>query len=109
MEEDRIAMKNQLIGAVLSSSGAIQAQLSETIGVIGHEDFPQKWPSLLPDLIERMAQMGANLAMVRGVLYTAHSLFKRYRHECRSNELFSEIKLVIGQFGAPLLHLTRVS
>jgi exportin-2 (importin alpha re-exporter) len=38
-----------------------------------------------------------------GVLQTAHSIFKRWRHEFRSDELFSEMKYVIGEFAAPFL------
>jgi exportin-2 (importin alpha re-exporter) len=38
-----------------------------------------------------------------GVLQTAHSIFKRWRHEFRSDELFSEMKYVIGEFAASFL------
>ncbi len=62
---------------MLKSEGPIQHQLSEAIGLIGREDFPAKWPGLLPDIIERMTQLGADMGNVQGLLYTAHSLFKR--------------------------------
>ena len=119
---------------MLTSTGASQHMLSEAIGLIGREDFPARWPNLLPDIIERIAQLGTHLDRVQGLLYTAQSLFKRlvflltthevcfvlsllhagylifsYRHEMRSDELFLEMKLVIGQFGQPLTTLTMVS
>jgi exportin-2 (importin alpha re-exporter) len=40
-----------------------------------------------------------------GVLQTAHSLFKRFRYEFKSNELWSELKFVLDQFASPLLDL----
>ncbi|KAH9278018.1 Exportin-2 [Echinococcus granulosus] len=105
-DADREQLKAQLINAMLTSTGASQHMLSEAIGLIGREDFPARWPSLLPDIIQRITQLGTELDSVQGLLYTAHSLFKRYRHEMRSNELFLEMKLVIGQFAGPLTTLT---
>ncbi|CAH8529122.1 unnamed protein product [Schistosoma turkestanicum] len=104
---DRDGLRNQLIGAMLSVSGNIQSQLSEAISTIWREDFPEKWPNLIPELVQRMAQLGADLNMVHGVLYTAHTLFKRYRHECAGPDLYREMKHVIGQFGAPLTELAK--
>ncbi len=62
---------------MLTSTGANQHLLSEAIGLIGREDFPSRWPDLLPDIIQRMAQLGTDMGNVQGLLYTAHSLFKR--------------------------------
>ncbi len=42
---------------------------------------------------------------INGVLRTAHSLTKRYRHEFKSQELWSEIKLVLGLFADPFSEL----
>ncbi|TGZ45688.1 hypothetical protein CRM22_011168 [Opisthorchis felineus] len=106
-EADRDSVRNQILGALLSVTGALQPQLSEAIGAIWQEDFPDKWPNLIPELVERMVQLGADLNMVRGVLQTAHTLFKRYRHECAGNDLFREMKTVIGQFGAPMTELAK--
>lgn len=74
---DRDQVRNRLIGTMLSVTGPLQQQLSEAIGIIWKEDFPHKWPTLIPDLVQRMAQLGADLSMVQGVLQTAHTLFKR--------------------------------
>ncbi|KAF5399333.1 Importin alpha re-exporter [Paragonimus heterotremus] len=104
---DRNDIRSKILGALLSVSGGLQPQLSEAIGAIWREDFPHKWPSLIPDLVDRMVKSGADLNMVKGVLQTAHTLFKRYRHECAGNELFREMKAVIDQFGAPLTELAK--
>ncbi|CAL8104219.1 unnamed protein product [Calicophoron daubneyi] len=104
---DREGVRNQLIGAMLSVSGALQQQLSEAISTVWRSDFPQKWPNLIPELVQRMAQPGADLSTIHGVMQTAHILFKRYRHECRSDDLFREMKTVIEQFGVPLTELAK--
>lgn len=50
-------------------------QVSEALAIISTTDFPAKWPSLLPDLVQRM---GTNdFAAIHGVLVTANSIFKR--------------------------------
>lgn len=51
-------------------------QLSDAITAIGAEDFPEKWPDLIPQMVEKMASQ--NFHIINGVLQTAHSLFKRY-------------------------------
>jgi exportin-2 (importin alpha re-exporter) len=43
-----------------------------------------------------------------GVLQTAHSIFKRYRHEFRTDELFTEIKFVLEKFCPAFLDLFKV-
>ena len=48
---------------------------------------------------------GGDFHKINGVLRTAHSLTKRYRHEFKSQELWSEIKLVLEQFAEPFTEL----
>lgn len=47
--------------------------------------------------------------IINGVLRTAHSLFKKYRYEFKSNELWTEIKLVLHKLAQPLTDLLLVS
>jgi len=42
---------------------------------------------------------------INGILRTAHSLTKRYRHEFKSQELWLEIKLVLDSFAEPFSDL----
>lgn len=51
-------------------------QLSDAISIIGREDFPQKWPDLLTEMVTRF--QSGDFHIINGVLRTAHSLFKRY-------------------------------
>lgn len=50
-------------------------QLSDAISIIGREDFPQKWPDLLTEMVNRF--QSGDFHVINGVLRTAHSLFKR--------------------------------
>jgi exportin-2 (importin alpha re-exporter) len=98
-------VRQLIVGLMLKTPEKIQVQLSEAIGIIGREDFPAKWPELLTEMIEKFSS--ADFHVINGVLKTGHSLFKRYRHEFKSNELWSEIKLVLNTFAAPLTDLLK--
>uniref|UniRef100_A0A673V9C8 Exportin-2 n=1 Tax=Suricata suricatta TaxID=37032 RepID=A0A673V9C8_SURSU len=106
-EADRIAIKANIVHLMLSSPEQIQKQLSDAISIIGREDFPQKWPDLLTEMVNRF--QSGDFHVINGVLRTAHSLFKRYRHEFKSNELWTEIKLVLDAFALPLTNLFKAT
>ena len=103
---DRLAIKASIIELMLTSPEQIQRQLSDAISLIAAEDFPEKWPDLLDGMIERMKS--GNFHIINGALRTAHSIFKRYRHEFQSNELWSEIKYVLSKFALPLTELFQM-
>lgn len=106
-DADRQFVKSQIVELMLTSPEAVQRQLAEAVCLIGAEDFPDQWPNLLPDLVQRMRSGDFN--MINGVLQTANSLFKRYRHEMRSDELWREIKYVLDNFADPLTELFKAS
>ncbi|XP_072259360.1 exportin-2 [Pyxicephalus adspersus] len=106
-EADRVAIKANIVNLMLSSPEQIQKQLSDAISIIGREDFPQKWPDLLTEMVNRF--QSGDFHVINGVLHTAHSLFKRYRHEFKSSELWTEIKLVLDTFAAPLTNLFQAT
>uniref|UniRef100_A0A3B3QS44 Exportin-2 n=1 Tax=Paramormyrops kingsleyae TaxID=1676925 RepID=A0A3B3QS44_9TELE len=106
-EPDRTAIKANIVNLMLSSPEQIQKQLSDAISIIGREDFPQKWPDLLREMVNRF--QSGDFHIINGVLRTAHSLFKRYRHEFKSNELWIEIKLVLDTFAKPLTELFKAT
>lgn len=88
---------------MLKSSPSIQKQLSDAISIIGKYDFPDKWPQLITEMVEKFATGDFNI--INGVLQTAHSIFKRYRYEFKSQKLWEEIKLVLTTFAKPLTDL----
>lgn len=102
-EEDRNSIKMSIVDLMLHSPAQYQKQLSEAISIIGREDFPEKWKNLLPDMVQKFQSNDFNI--INGVLQTAHSLFKRYRHEFRSDQLWLEIKYVLNEFALPLMQL----
>ncbi|XP_071494645.1 exportin-2-like [Diadema antillarum] len=102
-EHDRDQIKKRIVSLMLSVPLKLQRQLSDGISIIGKEDFPDKWLTLLPELCAHFES--GNFHVINGVLRTAHSLFKRYRYEFKSNKLWLEIKLVLDNFAAPLTKL----
>lgn len=60
-------------------------QLSDSISIIGREDFPQKWPDLLTEMVTRF--QSGDFHIINGVLRTAHSLFKRYVRNSMASSL----------------------
>lgn len=105
-ETDRDAIKRMIVPMMLKSPVAIQKQFSDAIQIIGKFDFPKKWPQLIDEMIEKF-QTG-DFHVINGILKTAHSIFKRYRYEFKSQELWEEIKLVLDKFAKPLTELLQV-
>lgn len=106
-ESDREAIKRMIVPMMLKSPAAIQKQFSDAIQIIGKYDFPKKWPQLIDEMIEKF-QTG-DFHIINGILKTAHSIFKRYRYEFKSQALWEEIKLVLDKFAKPLTDLLLVS
>ena len=104
-ETDRTAIRSLVVNMMLTSPEQIQRQLSDAITVIGKQDFPKKWPSLLEELVQRMSSSHGDFRVINGVLQTAHCLFKKYRHEFKSQALWTEIKFVLDHFAKPFTEL----
>lgn len=104
-EADRSGIRSLVVNLMLRSPESVQRQLSDAISVIGKHDFPSKWPSLLQELVDHMTTSGGDFRVINGVLRTAHSLFKKYRHEFKSEQLWQEIKFVLENFAKPFTEL----
>ena len=100
---DRATVKKSIVGLMLKTPDVIQRQLSDAITIIGREDFPNNWQGLLQEMVEHFR--GGDFHQINGVLRTAHSLTKRYRHEFKSQELWLEIKFVLDSFAGPFSEL----
>ncbi|XP_076182593.1 chromosome segregation 1 [Ptiloglossa arizonensis] len=101
--QDREAIKKLIVDLMLHSPDSIQKQLSDAVSIIGKYDFPDKWLELIDKLVEKFNT--GDFHVINGVLHTAHSLFKRYRYEFKSQVLWTEIKFVLEQFAKPLTDL----
>ncbi|XP_028160985.1 exportin-2 [Ostrinia furnacalis] len=100
---DRNTIKTLIVSLMLKSPETIQRQFSDAVSIIGKCDFPEKWPSLIPEMVEKFAT--GDFHVINGILRTAHSLFKRYRYEFKSQKLWEEIKHVLENFAKPLTDL----
>ncbi|CAL1277563.1 unnamed protein product [Larinioides sclopetarius] len=102
-DSDRETIKQLIVSLMLRSPEQIQRQLSDAVGIIGREDFPEKWPNLIQEMVSHF--QSGDFHAINGVLHTAHSLFKRYRYEFKSQQLWIEIKFVLDNFAKPLTDL----
>lgn len=100
--EDVTAIKSSIIEIMISLPPSLQAQVGEAISVIADSDFPDRWETLLPDLVQRL---GTNYVVNIGVLTVAHSIFKRWRPLFRTDDLAREILFVLRVFAKPYLML----
>lgn len=48
-------MKRVIVDMMLVSPEAVQKQLSDAVSIIGRTDFPEKWPNLISDMVEKFA------------------------------------------------------
>jgi exportin-2 (importin alpha re-exporter) len=73
---------------MLSTPALVQAQLSEALSLVCSHDFPRQWPTLLGELVERLAASGlaGDIRIINGVLATANSIFKRYRNQVSNKD-----------------------
>ncbi|XP_015114350.1 exportin-2 [Diachasma alloeum] len=101
--QDREAIKKLIVNLMLHSPDSIQKQLSDAVSIIGRHDFPNKWPDLIDQMVDKFNT--GDFHIINGVLHTAHSLFKRYRYEFKSQTLWEEIKFVLDKFAKPLTDL----
>lgn len=102
-ENEVVAIKQELIGLMVTVSPIIQSQLGEAISAIAESDFWERWDTLVDDLVSRLTP--DNSAVNNGVLQVAHSVFKRWRPLFRSDDLFTEINHVLSKFSTPFLQL----
>ncbi|ESQ39297.1 hypothetical protein EUTSA_v10001293mg [Eutrema salsugineum] len=103
-DSEKEQIKTLIVSLMLSSSPRIQSQLSEALAIIGKHDFPRSWPALLPELTSSLqkAALAGDYASVNGILGTANSIFKNFRHQFRTNDLFTDIKYCLKNFAPPL-------
>jgi exportin-2 (importin alpha re-exporter) len=102
-QQDRTMIKTNLVELMCTVPPQIQAQISEAISIIAEVDYPDKWDGLLPNLIGKFDSNDANV--VNGVLMTADSIFRRFRHVQRSDALYRVIIYTLSSIQEPLLKL----
>ncbi|KAI9288300.1 putative importin-alpha export receptor [Umbelopsis sp. AD052] len=101
--EDRAAIKSQIVDLMISVPERLQFQVSEALSIIASSDFPEDWQELLPTLISKFST--TDYQVNNGVLQTAHSIFKPWRSQFRTDTLFMDIKYVLDNFCEPYRQL----
>jgi exportin-2 (importin alpha re-exporter) len=103
-EPEKEQIKGAIVNLMLSTPPKIQSQLSEALAIMSQHDFPRKWQTLLPELVKSLAT-ATDYTVINGILQTANSIFKRFRYEFKSNELFTDLKYCLDGFSAPLTEI----
>lgn len=102
---DREQIKASIIDLLVTLPTNLQVQLEEAVSIISDNDFPDNWQNLIDVLVAKLSP--TDFAVNNAVLGTAHSIFRRWRPQFRSNALFIEIKYVLERFQTPYLELFK--
>ncbi|KAG2385935.1 hypothetical protein C9374_003084 [Naegleria lovaniensis] len=103
--EDKELIKKGCVDLLFSASDTkIQDVLSEIITIISEFDFYKNWTSLLPYLVNQLRTNSSNFETVRGVLFTCHSIFKKYREQSKTDEIEDELIYIMKEFADPMFH-----
>ena len=105
---DKAEVRSVVIDCMINcQSPQIRTILSDAIAKICDFDFPENWPDVVPTLISKFSTT-QDLNVCNGSLYTAHSIFKRYRIALELTlKTQQELLAIIGAFGQPLLDLVE--
>ncbi|CAO2822764.1 unnamed protein product [Amaranthus hypochondriacus] len=107
-DDEKKLIKEHIVSLMLEATPRIQAQLSDALVVIGKHDFPRQWTELLPMLNTRLQlalSEGGNYAAINGILGTANSLFKKFRHGYWTDDLKLDLRYCLDNFAVQLLQL----
>ncbi|KAJ6799395.1 exportin-2 [Iris pallida] len=102
-DPEKSQLKTLILPLMLSSPPQIRSQLSESLSIVSSHDFPQRWPTLLPDLVSSLRSAAADYSVVNGILSAVVSIFSKFRHSFDTPALRIDLKYCLDTFAAPLL------
>ena len=76
-------IRQHIVDLMLSAPDKVRSQISEALTIISDHDFPDKWPSLLPMILEKLNS--SDFRQLNGVLSSTDSICRRYRGEIIEN------------------------
>jgi exportin-2 (importin alpha re-exporter) len=100
-------IKGAIVSVMLSQPPRIQAQLGEALALMAASDFPERWPTLLPELLSMLNT--PDVAVVNGILAACDIVFRRFRDQYKTVELVTDLKYVLELFVDPLLALLKAT
>lgn len=54
-EKDKAAVRDNILEGIVRSPQVVRTQLGECLKAIVHVDFPERWPGLLPIVLQNLA------------------------------------------------------
>ena len=88
-EAEKHEIRTHVVQIMMSAPPKVRVQVSEALTIISDTDFPERWPTLLPALVERMEGAVENQQVdvnaMKGVLGTLDSVLKRFRGQYIDN------------------------
>jgi hypothetical protein len=107
-EDDKDFVRVNLVGSILSEpEKSIQDLMAETLHSIAIHDFPDRWPTLLPTLLQAVALSndGSQALRVHNALLALRKVCKRY--EFKPREQRGPLNEIVGQSFPLLLPLAQ--
>jgi len=113
-EGEKHEIRTHVVQIMMSAPEKVRVQVSEALTIISDTDFPGRWPTLLPALLEKMEGAvnsntnvgGVDVDVLKGVLGTLESVFKRFRGQY-IDTIAKDLEYV-QQVIAPLLRVAGV-
>lgn len=107
-EEDKMSVKNALLDALLNEhEKSVRDLLAETLHSISLHDYPERWPNLLPSLLN-VIQQGNDVSQalrVHNALLALRKICKRY--EYKSKDQRGPLNDIVSQSFPLLLPLAQ--
>ncbi|KAL0486534.1 exportin [Acrasis kona] len=104
-DSDRSTMKANIINVmVATTSVTVQKQLSELILIMSN-NFSNEWQTLLPSINQKLKET-TDFGVIRSLLFTTHSIFKKYRNQEETDEVTSELVYIMKSFAPDMFEIT---
>eukprot|EP00798_Chlamydomonas_sp_ICE-L_P030407 gene30407-35412_t len=100
-EEDKTVVRENLLESMIRAPHSVQVQLGEVFKSVVYNDFPEKWPQLLPSLYPNLVSQERN--RVHGALYALRILTRKY--EFRDEEERAPLTEMLNHVFPVLLHI----
>ncbi|VDM62505.1 unnamed protein product [Angiostrongylus costaricensis] len=101
--EEEEAIRSSVLQGMFLTSGTVQSQLSHAVHLIAKRDFPTRWPSLVPSLVEHLKVDDLNRLVA--ALSAMDQLFRKFRYESKSTSLWTELKSCLLTVQEPLTQI----
>ncbi|CAD6192832.1 unnamed protein product [Caenorhabditis auriculariae] len=97
--EDQISIRQELLETIFRVPEYLSV-LSNALQLIAQADFPAKWPELITYLAKPLES--ENLDHIMCSLSTMKQIFRKFRYESKSTELWTELKHCLINVQEPL-------